>query len=114
MQPLTVPIRFPLAGDVIQAITASFMNPTNSQFGMINISLGQSSAPAVEQQVLDQVGSYGRQLGRIGEALSVVIKHFDPKTPLTEAEQEAIVALKIMLGEIADIKEQHKREAVRP
>ncbi len=114
MQPLTVPIRFPLAGDVMQAITASFLNPTNSQFGLINISLGQSGAPAVEQQVLDQVGSYGRQLGRIGDALSVLIKHFNPKTPLTGAEQEALVALKIMLADIADIKEEHKREALRP
>jgi hypothetical protein len=37
--------------------------------GLININLGQSSAPEVEQEILEDVGSYGRQLGRIGDAL---------------------------------------------
>ena len=42
---------------------------TGAQFGLFNINLGQSAAPEVESAVLDEVGTYGRQLGRIGEAL---------------------------------------------
>ena len=60
----------PLSGDVVQSIkswTASF-SPMGSQLGVINIKLGQSSAPDVEQEVLSDVGSYGRQIGRIGDA----------------------------------------------
>ena len=33
---------------------------TGAQFGLFNISLGQSAAPEVESAVLDEVGSYGR------------------------------------------------------
>jgi hypothetical protein len=40
-----------------------------SQFGLINVTLGQSSAPEVEGDVLSDVGTYGKQLGQIGDAL---------------------------------------------
>ena len=106
--------KLPLSGDVTQAIWTAFMSPFNNQVGLINVSVGQSSAPAVEKQVLDQVGSYGRQLGRIGDALNVLVKHFHPLEPLSEKEQEALIALKLMLDEIADIKKEHNREALRP
>jgi hypothetical protein len=60
------------------------------------------------------VGSYGKQLGRIGDALVVLIKHFRPEAPLAPEEEAAIHALKRMLDEIASVKEQHGREAMRP
>lgn len=106
-------MKFPLSGDVIQAIWTAFMSPFNNQIGLININLGKSSAPEVEEQVLEDVGSYGKQLGRIGDALTVLMKHFEPREPLTEEEHEALVALKLMLNDIADIKEQHRRQALR-
>jgi hypothetical protein len=106
--------KLPLSGDVTQSIWTVFMSPFNNQIGLINVSLGQSSAPAVEKQVLDQVGSYGRQLGRIGDALAVLMKHFHPREPLSEKDQEALVALKLMLDDIADIKKEHGREALKP
>ena len=46
-----------------------------AQFGLINVNLGQTPRPDIEQKVLDEVGSYGRQLGRIGDALEVLIDH---------------------------------------
>ena len=106
--------QLPLSGDVTQALWTAFMSPFNNQVGLINVSLGQSSAPAVEKQVLDQVGSYGRQLGRIADALAVLVKHFHPGEPLSEKEHEALVALKLMLDDIADIKREHGREALQP
>ncbi|MFG1342489.1 hypothetical protein [Xanthobacter autotrophicus] len=107
-------VKFPLTGDVFQAIWTALLSPFNNQIGLININLGKSSAPEVEQQVLDEVGSYGRQLGRIGDALTVLMKHFHPAEPLAEHEQEALIGLKLMLDEIANIKEGYKREALRP
>ena len=50
------------------------MSPIGSQFGLINITLGQSSDPAVESDVLSDVGTYGKQLGQIGDALLAVIE----------------------------------------
>jgi hypothetical protein len=81
--------------------------------GLININLGQSSAPEVEQEILEDVGSYGRQLGRIGDALAVLITHFHPERPLDPKEEKAIRALRAMLDQIGDIKERHDRAAVR-
>ena len=58
--------RLPLSGNVTQSINPWnwVFNPTGSQFGVVNISLGRSSNPAVEEEVRTDVASYGKQLGR--------------------------------------------------
>ena len=87
---------------------------TGGQLRAVNINLGQSSDPAVEADVLSDVATYGKQLGRIGDALAVLLAHFHPRQPLNAQEKAAIDALKEMLDKIADVKERHKRAAVRP
>jgi hypothetical protein len=101
--------RLPLSGDVTQTINPWTMlfNPVGSQVGLINISLGNSSNPPVEAQVLSDVASYGKQLGRIGDVLLVLLAHFKPERKLTEAEQDSIDDLTRMLGEIAAVKRRH-------
>jgi hypothetical protein len=108
--------KLPLSVDVVQAISpwTAFMSPIGSQFGLIKVTIGQSSEPAVEADVLSDVAGYGRQLGRIGDALVVLLSHFHPTTPLTKEEAAAIDDLKDMLQRIADVKEKHERKAVRP
>jgi hypothetical protein len=108
--------KMPLSGDVVQSISpwTAFFSPIGSQLGVININLGQSSAPAVEQEVLSDVGTYGRQLGRIGDALIVLLAHFNPATELKPEEAAAIAALKEMLNKVADVKQKHARPALRP
>lgn len=108
--------KMPLSGDVVQSINpwTAFFSPIGSQFGVVNINFGQSSAPQVEEEVLSDVGSYGRQLGRMGDALVVLLAHFKPEKPLSGEETAAIDALKEMLGQIAEIKERHARPALRP
>lgn len=106
--------KLPLSGDVAQTInpwTAVF-SPYGSQFGLININLGRSSAPQVEADVLADVGSYGKQLGRIGDALIVLLTHFHPTDELTVEEQTAIDELKKMLDQIAEVKRKHQRAAL--
>ena len=109
--------RLPLSGNVTQSInpwTWTF-NPMGSQFGLVNIELGQSSEPAVEEEILTDVASYGKQLGRIEDALMVLLTHFKPERELTKAEDKAIRDLKRMIDDIADIKERHAAEpALRP
>jgi hypothetical protein len=102
--------KLPLSGNAVQAISpwTAFMSP------IFNVTIGQSSEPAVEADVLSDVASYGKQLGRIGDALIVLLAHFHPATPLTKEETAAIDDLKDMLQRIADVKEKHKRQALRP
>jgi len=103
--------KLPLSGDVVQSINpwTAFLSPIGSQFGLININLGQSSDPNVEQEVLSDVGTYGKQLGRIGDALAVLLAHFHPEQPLTAAETAAIDALQDILGKVAEVKRKHAR-----
>src|SRR5262249_33818615 len=108
--------KLPLSGDVFQAITpwTAFMSPIGSQVGLFNVRIGQSSEPAVEADLLSDVASYGKQLGRIGDALIVLFAHFHPAAPLTTEETAAIDDLKDMLRQIADVKDKHERKAMRP
>jgi hypothetical protein len=108
--------KLPLSGDVVQSINpwTAFLSPIGSQFGLININLGQSSEPKIEEEVLSDVGTYGKQLGRIGDAMIVLLAHFHPRQPLSDDESKAVDALKDMLQKIADVKEKHHRPASRP
>ena len=101
----------PLSGNVNQAIWTAFMSPLNGQYGLININLGESSDPDVEKQVLAEVGSYGKQLGRMSDALAVLVKHFRPKKGLSAKDEDALVALTSMLDDIARIKKAHRKRA---
>ena len=106
--------KLPLSGDVVQSINPFTAFMTGGQFGLININLGQSSEPDVEAEVLSDVASYGKQLGRIGDALIVLLKHFNPPAPLDADEAKAIDALNAMLAKIAEVKTKHGRAALRP
>ncbi len=106
--------KLPLSGDVVQSINPFTAFMTGGQFGLININLGQSSEPDVEAEVLSDVATYGKQLGRIGDALIVLLKHFNPPAPLSADEKNAIAALNDMLGKIAAVKKKHGRTALWP
>jgi hypothetical protein len=105
--------RLPLSGNVTQSINpwTWFFNPVGSQVGLVNIELGQSSNPAVEEEVLSDVASYGKQLGRIEDALLVLLAHFRPERPLTDDEEAAIGALKELVSAITAVKTKHRRRA---
>ena len=106
--------KLPLSGDVVQSINpfAAFM--TGGQFGLINVNLGQSSEPKVEEEVLSDVATYGKQLGRVSDALLVLLAHFHPQRTLSEDETKAIEALREILEKIADVKKKHNRPVLRP
>ncbi len=107
--------RLPLSGNVTQSInpwTFSF-NPVGSQFGLVNIELGQSADPGVEEEVLSDVASYGRQLGRIEDALAVLIAHFDSKRKLNKQEERALAEFGSLVDKVAEIKKRHAKAAPR-
>jgi|SRR5450830_29843 len=75
----------------------------NWSFNLLNVNLGTTSNAQVEERALDQVGSYGRQIGHIAEALEVVIHRLsllDGKD-LPRAELDT---LKVFLGDIAAVR----------
>jgi len=72
---------------------------------LFTVNLGQSAAPQVEARALNEVGSYGRQLGRIGDALKVLLDHVD-LTGLSPSEQAAIDAINLQLDHISVLKRE--------
>src|SRR5260370_35488745 len=98
-------VRLPLSGNVTQSINpwTWLFNSVGSQFGVVNVNLGQSSDPEMEQQILEDVGSYGKQLGRIGDVLRILLDHvkFEKLTP---AEKLAIDELCDQLDDIDKVK----------
>ncbi len=106
--------KLPLSGDVPFSVAPwTNFGPVGNRFSFLNVDVGHSSAPEVERQVLDDVGSYGKQLGRMGDALRVLLDHFEPKKPLSRDEKKAIRALCAMLDEIDEIKRAHARRGGR-
>ncbi len=110
-------LRLPLAGDVTQFIRSwiGLFSQRDGQIGLfnVNVDLGKTDAPEVETDILQNVGTYGHQLGRIGDALAVLVRHVDPAR-LTPEEDKALKALAVMLNDLANVREKHGRKALRP
>lgn len=107
------PMQISLAPEQLwQAINPLTYYQNGSQFGFVNVNLGATPRPDIEQDILDEVGSYGRQLGRIGDVLDVLMRHVKLEG-LTDAEQDALTILKGQLAEVRKVKARGRsREAV--
>jgi hypothetical protein len=81
-------INLPLSGAVNQTLL-----PWTNYF---TVNVGQSSNPQVEQDALS-IASYGKQLGRVEDALNVLIRHALEKLELSDDERRAISEFKTML-----------------
>lgn len=107
----TQPFQFQLAPDQLwQAINPWNWTIDGGQFGLVNICLGETKHPEVERAVLDEVGSYGRQLGHLGDALEVLIDHFEARD-LKQKERDALAILKGDLAKVREIKAREMGEA---
>ena len=101
-------MQFSLAPEKLwQAINPVSFYQQGAQFGLINIDVGITPRPEVEQDILDEVGSYGRQIGWIGEALEVLMNHV-PLEGLSGQERETIDIMRGKLAEIRQIKRRHR------
>lgn len=97
--------RLPLSGDVIQAINPWqwMWNATGGQYGLVNINLGKSADPALEQQILDEVGSYGRQIGRLSDVVEILLKHVQPDA-LSAEERAQVADFQLQLSQVERLK----------
>jgi len=99
--------RMPLSGDVTQDIAPAL----SSQLGFINIHQTRSKDPDLEQRIITEVASYGRQLGRLMEAVDVLVRRQD-RAGLTEEDQDALDDLHKLALEIEAVKQQAAVERV--
>jgi hypothetical protein len=107
--------KFPFSGDVLQTINPwtwwnSAVNQLGGQFGLININTMASGDPALEQNIVQNVASYGRQLGRVADVLNVLIATKGNLAQLTPAQQQQIDAFQQLTEQINAAKKDHPQE----
>ncbi len=104
---------FPLSGDVSQTINpwAIWLRSANQQLGFITINAQNSGDPEMERRIIEEVASYGRQLGWIIEALEVVTSRLD-RDGLTRAEQAALDQLSDLVGRVERVTGKEDTTAV--
>ncbi|MBA1149047.1 hypothetical protein H0Z60_18505 [Ectothiorhodospiraceae bacterium WFHF3C12] len=104
----------PLSGDVSQAINpwTWFARIAGSQMGFINIHQTSGGDTELEREIVEDIASYGRQLGRISEALAVLAEHTD-REKLSPDERQALEAFETMAQRIEEAKAR-RREAASP
>ncbi len=102
-------LAMPLSGNVDQIIDpwTLMLRLVGNRFGLVNINLGKSSDLELEKEILEDVGTYGKQLGQIGDALRVLIDHVELGN-LTREEKRAIAAAQFQLEEIDRLKAKRK------
>jgi hypothetical protein len=107
---LPVSYKYPLSGDVTQAINPWnwIFSPRGGQFGIVNINVGQSADPGLEEEILDEVGSYGRQIGRIGEALEVLLAHVNLRA-LDARERAVLEDFQLQMAQVRRLKKKRGR-----
>jgi hypothetical protein len=93
---------------LMQAINPLSFYQQGGQFGLVNIDIGETPNQDLERKILDEVGSYGRQLGRIGDALEVLLKHVN-LGELSQAEQDSLDILKGQLAAVRQIKQRAEK-----
>ncbi|HTK34238.1 MAG TPA: hypothetical protein VL358_02980 [Caulobacteraceae bacterium] len=81
------------------------------QFSLFSINLGDSSDPDIEKAAIQKVGSYGKQIGHLAEALEVVIERLQLLD--SDLAPEKKDALKVFLGDVAAARGV-KRGAAKP
>ena len=94
-------LNLPLSGPVTQTF------PWANYF---TINVGQSSDPEMEKAALS-VASYGKQLGRIGDVVLVLLRHVD-LSRMSHEEKAAVRDLEWMLHEISNKKVAHGAKLV--
>jgi heterodisulfide reductase subunit C len=92
-----------------QAINPWTFNQDGAQIGLVNIDLGQTPNPQAERAILNEVGSYGRQIGRIGDALEVILNHVVLDN-LSPTEKDAIDILRGQLAQVREVKARVENE----
>ncbi len=105
--PVRLNLFWPFSGGVQQDILPwTWWLRVMGQWGLININLGRTPDPELERRILDEVGSYGRQLGRISEALDAVIETQLDRAKLEDKHIAAIYEFRRLLEDVKRLKQE--------
>lgn len=82
----------------------------NWSFNLFNVNMGASSNAALEQKALQTVGSYGKQIGHLAEAMEVVIQQLKllEGKALSKEDKDTLL---VFLGDVAAIRRLKSDEA---
>ena len=86
--------RWPLSGDVNQRIVAPWFSPT--------VNVNYAGDPVIEDRVVTDVASYGRQLGWLSEIVIELAKN-------KPAPSDTLEQLEVAAEKIAEIKKQRQK-----
>lgn len=106
---------FPLSGDVSQVINpwAWWIRSLSQQTGFININAVASGDPGLERRIVEEVASYGRQLGWIVDAMEVLVARVD-RAELSAGEAAALEQVEDLARRVGEVKgEPRSTRAVR-
>lgn len=103
----------PLSGDVSQIINpwTIWLKSLNQQLGFININNINSGDSEIERKIVEDVASYGRQLGWIMEVLDLVVSR-SKFNNLTEEERASLHQFSDLIKRIEEIKQDSKPPAL--
>jgi hypothetical protein len=75
----------------------------NWSFNLFNVNLGASTNAALEQAALQKVGSYGKQIGHLAEALELLIGKLNilESPDLSQSEKDTLT---VFLGDVAAVR----------
>ena len=97
----------PLSGPVVQWFDW-IVRKQGEQFGFINIYNVSSADREAERRIIEDVGSYGRQLGWVIEALKILVKDRlnEKQEELTSEQTLALQRLAVLAAEIEKVKQR--------
>jgi hypothetical protein len=103
-------VNYPLSGAVDQFFDFmnSWLRNIGGQIGLVNITVGSTADPEVEKRILEGVGTYGRQLGRISDALRVLVEEAEKNGGMKEQQKKALNAFINQVDEVDKIKEKYQ------
>jgi hypothetical protein len=95
-------INLPLSG----AVNQWFRNTFQMFCTTFNIVIGKTNSPEVETRILDSIGSYGRQIGKICDVIQILLKCVDgvKLQKCSEAEKNVIKEFEVMVFQINKLK----------
>src|SRR5918911_395845 len=100
----------PLSGDVTQAIRAALVEHLG-QMGLINLSIGNSPDPRLEQRIVAEVASYGRQLGWMLDALDALVRA-QRGEPARDGDEQALARVGELRDQVQAVKRRSAAERV--
>jgi hypothetical protein len=101
-------VHAPLSGAVNQAIETSLARSLG-QLGLINITTARAGDPDLERRIVEQVASYGRQLGWLLEAVDALVRGHRGEPP-QPGDEQALEQARRLRGEVDELKQRAAAE----